>query len=131
MNKRLLPLLLMVAMLQTPTPCCAFEHALTPIRNHESPSSVGKNKSECPCCKKAKPVGNGSTPIQKQKKFPSKPCCPPDCPCVCCSVVFAIANEFETVSLPIVDAMESVAPPPTFRGHAGHRSLPERPPRFV
>jgi hypothetical protein len=123
MMPALLRLLLVFATLPAQTPCGLVYHSLCA----GEPAAAG-------CCDCHSDDGDRDCDRDRDADHDPapRPECPAGCPCMFCSPGFVPLTDFGCLTQP---ADTSVGPPLSLaahsRGHAGHPSLLDRPPRLV
>ena len=128
-----LRVLLIVALLYAQAPCGAAFGSAAPCSCHaDCHAATPATKCDCGCCDE-EPVAAPADVLPADERQPCSPTdCPANCPCAVCSAGYVPLTDFAVVTLPVHAAVgPSLAAAAPSRGDAGHRQLPDRPPRLV
>jgi hypothetical protein len=127
-------LLLIVALLHAQTPCGAAFGSPAPCACRAEQLDTTPPACDCGCCE-ADPadVPMDVSPSPTDDGQPCEPTgCPANCPCAVCSAGYIPLTDLTSVILPVATAFgPPLLPADPSGGQAGHRQLPDRPPRLV
>jgi hypothetical protein len=127
-----LRLLVIVALLHAQTPCGAAFGSPAPCCCHTERHDDAPPACACGCCDE----GPADAPVDVSPPADGpQPCgptgCPANCPCAVCSAGYVPLTDFTSMALPVVTAFgPPLLPADPSGGQAGHRQLPDRPPRL-